>query len=146
MLSSALRTRVVCGSHGTDLARAAAVSCAVVHHMTAPSPPPLTSVSPSSRRARHRTPLSVTPPPESSGIFGPGLCALSLRVQCRPLTGSVTKRRTSPSLVPATSADPPPGTISLPRGGIQHTDMTSMGAVTGENLEFSAMPGLPFFP
>ena len=146
MLSSAFSTLVVWGSHGTDFERAAAVSCAVVHHITAPSPPALTSVSPSSRNARHRTPFSVTPPPESSGIFGPGLCALSLRVQKSPLVGSVTKSKTPPSLVPATSADPPPGTVSLPRGGIQQMDMTSMGEVTGENLEFSGRPGLPFFP
>jgi len=72
------------------------------HHMTTPSPPPLTIVSLSARSDKQRTPLYVAPPPDSAGMVGPRSCASSRRVQHSPL--SVVHSSTSPSPVVAAAA------------------------------------------
>ena len=79
LLSSPANTRTVCGSHLKLAVRVAPVRAALAHHFTLPSPPPLTTVSPSSRTTSERTPLYVKSPPLSAGIIGPRSCASSSR-------------------------------------------------------------------
>mmetsp|Transcript_10166 Transcript_10166/g.42738 ORF Transcript_10166/g.42738 Transcript_10166/m.42738 type:complete len:216 (+) Transcript_10166:3083-3730(+) len=145
LLSSPVSDRVVCGMHLNEAERVAPVSAAVAHQRTFPSPPPVTSVSPSSRIIIARTPERVKSPPESAGIRGPLPCASSTRTQFKPFL-PVFQSNTSPSRVPVTRMAPPFRAWSSPRGGSHAVDMMSVGRSVGENLPISPTPCFPSLP